>query len=83
MNIQQIIPATGWFAANRVPGTSEIELWPLACFALDEEDGFKVVVGIVALDEFEFAAAFTTFVGYVGPGETAEKYGGAAEQANR
>ena len=73
MKITQIIPATGWFAANRI-GKDEIELWPLACFALDEDDGVVSIVGMVALDGFECAESFTTFVGYVGPGETAEKY---------
>lgn len=76
MKYRQLIPATGWFAALRVSGSAEMILYPVACFALCDED---TVTGLIGPDVLEPADNDVNFLCYIGPGESADTYKEMAE----
>lgn len=75
MKITQIIPAVGWQAMYEDSNHSEQTfVFPLACFAVIEDDGQSTVVGLVASDMVHSAEDDSNFIRYVGPGEDPDSY---------
>jgi hypothetical protein len=77
--IIQITPATGWSAVFKAEGKYvSLITEPLACWAMIEETGddgkiTSKIEGLVGIKSVEFVTDSTSFIGYIGPGQTTDK----------
>lgn len=71
--VKQIIPADGWRACYE-ESNGEILVEPVCCWAIVEEDGDSFIVGMDADNPVEPCSDASNFVGYIGPGESVDKY---------
>lgn len=71
--VKQIIPAEGWRAVYKEDDGS-LFVQPLCCWAVVDENGDTSVVGMDASDMVEACDEASNFLGYIGPGESDDKY---------